>query len=83
MHDGDWVEIGGREVSRGGPARPGRGADEARPWLGVLFRCCNVYGRLYRNRSATAYEGGCPRCGVPVRAGIGPGGTSKRFFVAE
>jgi hypothetical protein len=38
---------------------------------------------MYRNQAGTAYTGRCPRCGVPVRAGIGPHGTDRRMFVAE
>ncbi len=53
-----------------------------RPWLAVRWRCCSVYSRVYRNREGTAYEGRCPRCGAPVRARVGTGGTDQRFFEA-
>ncbi|HEX7009555.1 MAG TPA: hypothetical protein VF184_06205 [Phycisphaeraceae bacterium] len=53
-----------------------------RPWLAVHWKCCQVYSRIYRNRQGDAYEGRCPRCGSPVRARIGPGGTDARFFEA-
>ena len=52
------------------------------PFLSVHFRCCGVYGRVYRNRERTRYEGHCPKCAKPVRVGIGPGGTSARAFEA-
>jgi hypothetical protein len=55
----------------------------ARKFLSVWYRCCHTYGRMYRNRSETAYEGRCPRCGARVRARIGPGGTSQRMFEAR
>lgn len=77
----DIVEIesiaarGAGEVAREGPAR--------RPWLGVFFRCCLVYARVYRNEGATEYVGRCPRCRAEVRALVGEGGTSKRIFEAE
>lgn len=53
-----------------------------RPFVGIQFLCCEIYGRIYRNREVTAYEGRCPRCGKPVEIRIGPGGGSGRFFTA-
>jgi hypothetical protein len=53
-----------------------------RPFLGISFRCCRAYGRVYKNRQRTAYEGACPRCGRKVRVPIGPDGTNQRFFLA-
>jgi len=54
----------------------------SRPWLAVFWRCCHTYSRIYRNRDQTAYVGCCPACGKSVRAAIGPGGVSNRFFQA-
>ncbi len=54
-----------------------------RKFLGIYFRCCTIYGRIYKNVSGTAYEGRCPRCGKPTKILIGTGGTSNRFFEAE
>ena len=56
---------------------PGR-----KKFLGVHFRCCNLYQRIYCNKSGSAYEGRCPRCGKTVHIPIGEGGTSNRFFEA-
>ena len=55
---------------------------ESRRFVGIHFKCCEVYTRVYINRNATAYEGNCPKCGKPVRLRIGPGGTDSRFFAA-
>lgn len=57
-------------------------ATKGRPYLGVNFIKCQVYGRLYRNLEGTAYFGRCPRCGAPVHVPIGQGGTAQRFFQA-
>lgn len=65
------------------PQRPGHSAGDQRRWLGIFFKCCGVYGRIYRNAHGTAYQGGCPRCGAAVRAQVGHHGTSQRFFEAE
>lgn len=62
-----------------GPERPGR-PGEARPWIGVRFRCAGAYLRVLRNKDATAYLASCPRCGKRIRFRVGPGGTDQRFF---
>ena len=54
-----------------------------RPFVSVQFACCNVYQRIYRNAVGTAYEGRCPKCGVPVRFVVGRGGTDSRSFVVR
>ncbi len=61
-----------------GPAERG-----ALNWLAVHWRCCHVYSRIYKTRDGTAYAGCCPKCGKPVRARIGPDGTTGRFFEAH
>jgi hypothetical protein len=52
------------------------------PFLGIHFRCCKTYGRIYRSASGSEYLGRCPRCQVAVRVPIRPGGSSTRFFQA-
>ena len=53
-----------------------------REYLGIRFRCCGVYQRIYRNAKDSAYVGWCPRCARKVEVKIGPAGTSARFFDA-
>jgi hypothetical protein len=55
----------------------------SRRFVGIHFACCDVYTRVYVNRTETAYEGRCPKCGRQVHIGIGPGGTDCRFFTAQ
>ncbi len=53
-----------------------------RKFLGIYFRCCNIYGRIY-NYSGKQYEGKCPRCLGRLTVRVGSGGVSNRFFVAS
>ncbi len=69
----------GRKTAQGQNPSSLRG----RPWLAVQWKCCSVYSRIYRNKAGTMYEGKCPKCGSPVSAQVGPGGTSNRFFEAS
>lgn len=52
-------------------------------FIGVLFRCCNVYGRAYKNGAGTAFEGTCPACRKRVRVPIDAQGTDCRFVSAH
>jgi hypothetical protein len=61
--------------------RPG-GHGGRRRFVGIRFACCDVYARVYVNRTETAYEGFCPKCSRRVRIRIGPEGTDCRFFTA-
>ena len=56
-----------------------------KPYIGVTFKCCKVYSRIYPNEEGTAYEGICPRCyrkKVVVQI-VEKGGTKTRFFEAD
>jgi hypothetical protein len=53
---------------------------QPRAFLGVRFRCCGSYARIYKNKDGTAYAGRCPQCMKSVRFKVGEGGTSSRFF---
>lgn len=60
-------------------------ADHAagRPYVCILFECCRVYARIYRQPYEPAYVGRCPRCLRPLRLRVGPDGTPSRFFFAQ
>ena len=64
------------------PSQEARKDAGGRRFVGIRFACCDVYARIYVNRSETAYEGYCPKCSRQVRIRIGPGGTDSRFFTA-
>ncbi|HON09866.1 MAG TPA: hypothetical protein PLE24_03275 [Chitinispirillaceae bacterium] len=55
---------------------------EGKKFLGIHFRCCNVYTRIYKSKEGKSYRGQCPRCGKRVEVPIGEGGVSSRFFEA-
>ncbi|MCA9305454.1 MAG: hypothetical protein KDA16_02915 [Phycisphaerales bacterium] len=82
----DIAEIGGRVVQSavgGASSHEQSSGAGGRRWLGVFFRCCHSYGRLYKNDSGSRYEGHCPRCCAKLEVPIGSGGTSRRFFEAS
>jgi len=56
-------------------------APKKRPYLQILFECCSVYQRIYRDKSGKLYQGRCPRCLRVVRFRVAPGGTSARAFL--
>ena len=74
----DIVDIDGIRSDSTRPTPP----TSLRPFLSIWYRCCNTYGRLYRNQTECAYEGRCPGCGRQAHVGIGPNGTSTRVFKA-
>ena len=45
---------------------------EKRKFLGIYFDCCHVYGRVYKNKEGTAYEGWCPKCRRIVHGKVAP-----------
>ena len=54
-----------------------------RPFLSVLFNCCKVYQRIYRDADGRHYHGRCPKCGVQVKFVVGEGGTDSRSFIVS
>jgi hypothetical protein len=65
------------------PSAPQTATPARRPYLSILFKCCNVYASIYKAADGQAYAGHCPRCARTVRVPIGPGGSSNRVFIAD
>ncbi len=75
--------FGARTSESGQSVHADSGASKGRKYICVQFECCNVYNRIYKNRTGDAYEGYCPRCGKKVKVRIGPDGINARFFRAK
>jgi len=54
-----------------------------RPFIGMHFKCCNAYARIYLNWQGTAFFGHCPKCARPIRVRVSPGGKKAKFWTAE
>ena len=52
-------------------------------FIGVHFKCCKTYSRVYINKNRTAFVGWCPRCAKKVEFKVSPAGSEDRFFEAE
>lgn len=61
---------------------PQPGPVSRRAFIGVRFKCCRMYGRIYRDDEGRSFVGRCPKCGSFLTIPIGPGGSSSRFFDA-
>jgi hypothetical protein len=60
-----------------------KSAGTRRPYLGIHFKCCNVYSRIYLNKKGTAFVGWCPKCAAKAEIKVSPHGSKARFFTAE
>lgn len=50
-------------------------------FVGVMFTCCGVYGRVYKNKEGTAYVGRCPKCLKSIRMKIGKADAMPDSFM--
>lgn len=51
-----------------------------RPFVGVMFRCCKVYGRAYLTADKRRFEARCPQCYQLVTLQVSSQGSNSRFF---
>jgi hypothetical protein len=56
---------------------------DRRPFIGMHFKCCHVYSRIYLNKTGTAFVGWCPKCAVKAEVRVSPTGSKDPFFTAE
>jgi hypothetical protein len=56
---------------------------DARAFIGMYFKCCHVYSRIYLNPKGTAFVGWCPRCAARAEVRVSPHGSKDRFFTAN
>jgi len=61
----------------------GQDDNSKRPYIGVLFKCCRVYSRIYLNAKGDAFVGWCPKCSTKMEVMVSPTGSDSRFFTAE
>jgi len=52
----------------------------SRPYLGITFKCCRVYWRIYLAADGKRFSGHCPKCGFPVHVEVSRDGTESSFF---
>ncbi|MGI9467573.1 MAG: hypothetical protein ACR2OA_10670 [Rubripirellula sp.] len=71
------------EGSRGRSPMGDSSSDQKVPFLGIHFKCCKTYGRIYRSPLRLVYEGHCPKCRGLLTVPIGPGGLDSRFLTAQ
>lgn len=57
-------------------------SEDQRPYIGVLFECCGVYARIYRQPKRMVYLGRCPKCLRLVRVRVAKDGVEARIFRA-
>jgi hypothetical protein len=51
-----------------------------REFVGVTFKCCRVYARIYINKAGDAYIGWCPKCASKMEVRISNAGSKSKFF---
>lgn len=51
-----------------------------RPFVGVMFQCCKVYGRAYLTAKKDKFEARCPRCYQLITLQVSSRGSDSRFY---
>ena len=61
----------------------GENSKPKRPYIGVHFKCCNIYKHIELNKAGTAFVGWCPKCAVKAEVQVSADGSESRFFTAD
>ena len=54
-----------------------------KPFIGIHFKCCNIYSRIYLNNKGDAFVGWCPKCTKKIIVKVSPDGSESPFFTAQ
>jgi len=54
-----------------------------KPYVGMHYKCCKIYQRIYLNRRKTAFVGYCPKCTIKVELKVDPSGAKSKFFQVQ
>ena len=54
-----------------------------RKFVGVTFKCCKVYSRIYIDGTKPKYMGWCPKCGAKMEFIVSPTGSKSKFFTVN
>ena len=64
-------------------SEPAKKTTRKRPFIGMYFKCCHVYTRLYLNKTGRAFLGHCPKCAKKAKVIVSPTGSKDRVFQAD
>lgn len=68
-----------------GKSKDNKGKNEKpkRKFVGVIFKCCNVYSRIYIDKGKDKFVGFCPKCGAKMEIYASSTGSKSNFFVTD
>ncbi|UCC80742.1 MAG: hypothetical protein JSW64_05125 [Candidatus Zixiibacteriota bacterium] len=56
---------------------------EKKEFIGVIFKCCKKYSRIYLDDEKSSFLGWCPKCGAKMEIRISPNGSNSKFFQTD
>ena len=52
-------------------------------FVGIIYSCCKIYGRVYLPPGKAVVFGFCPKCGARTEIHQSPTGSTNLFFTAR